>query len=237
MLSNCNRNIYGVLSRLSGVEMLIIGALMIAKIISVDICLRRAFYYACDLPFIWRHTKVMFDGVWGLTLSFQRLFSVCLRKLEGFLNFWKTIRKGYQNQYAIVEQNFPWNIVQNWPFRGELLALFYRLPTWVQGGDEEEGARRSTLVQFSQLCSQFHLRLFFARFTSVHCFCVFLSITWLIDWEIGASLRILLLLLLLHVMLSTEVPEHSNCRLVPYWREFLGVSGSRTWSDTPFANT
>ena len=34
-----------------------------------------------------------------------------------------------------------------------------------------------------------------------------------------------------------EVPEHSNCRLVPYWREFLGVSGSRTWSDTPFANT
>ena len=22
------------------------------------------------------------------------------------------------------------------------------------------------------------------------------------------------------------------CRLVPYWREFLGVSGSRTWSDT-----
>ena len=25
-----------------------------------------------------------------------------------------------------------------------------------------------------------------------------------------------LLLLLLHVMLSTEVPEHSNCRLVPY---------------------
>ena len=38
-------------------------------------------------------------------------------------------------------------------------------------------------------------------------------------------------------MLSTEVPEHSNCRLVPYRREFLGVSGSRTWSDTPFANT
>ena len=34
-----------------------------------------------------------------------------------------------------------------------------------------------------------------------------------------------------------EVSEHSNCRLVPYWREFLGVSGSRTWSDTPFANT
>ena len=34
-----------------------------------------------------------------------------------------------------------------------------------------------------------------------------------------------------------EVPEHSNCRLVPYWREFLEVSGSRTWSDTPFANT
>ena len=34
-----------------------------------------------------------------------------------------------------------------------------------------------------------------------------------------------------------KVPEHSNCRLVPYWREFLGVSGSRTWSDTPFANT
>ena len=26
-----------------------------------------------------------------------------------------------------------------------------------------------------------------------------------------------------------EVPEHSNCRLVPYWREFLGFSGSRTW--------
>ena len=26
----------------------------------------------------------------------------------------------------------------------------------------------------------------------------------------------------------------SNCRLVPYWREFLGVSWSRTWSDTPF---
>ena len=34
-----------------------------------------------------------------------------------------------------------------------------------------------------------------------------------------------------------EISEHSNCRLVPYWREFLGVSGSRTWSDTPFANT
>ena len=29
----------------------------------------------------------------------------------------------------------------------------------------------------------------------------------------------------------------SNCRLVPYWREFLGVSGSRTRSDLPFANT
>ena len=28
-----------------------------------------------------------------------------------------------------------------------------------------------------------------------------------------------------------EISEHSNCRLVPYWREFLGVSGSRTWSD------
>ena len=37
--------------------------------------------------------------------------------------------------------------------------------------------------------------------------------------------------------LKIEVPEHSNCRLVPYWREFLGVSGSRTWSDTPFANS
>ena len=34
-----------------------------------------------------------------------------------------------------------------------------------------------------------------------------------------------------------EVTEHSNCRLVPYWREFLGVSRSWTWSDTPFANT
>ena len=29
----------------------------------------------------------------------------------------------------------------------------------------------------------------------------------------------------------------SNCRLVPYWREFLGVSWSRTRSDLPFANT
>ena len=47
----------------------------------------------------------------------------------------------------------------------------------------------------------------------------------------------LLLLLLLQICSQIEVPEHSNCRLVPYWREFLGVSGSRTWSDTPFANT
>ena len=49
--------------------------------------------------------------------------------------------------------------------------------------------------------------------------------------------RHLLLLLLLQICSQIEVPEHSNCRLVPYWREFLGVSGSRTWSDTPFANT
>ena len=34
-----------------------------------------------------------------------------------------------------------------------------------------------------------------------------------------------LLLLLLHVMLSNEVPEHSDCRLVPYWREFLESAG------------
>ena len=34
-----------------------------------------------------------------------------------------------------------------------------------------------------------------------------------------------------------EVPEHSNCRLVSYWREFLEVSGSQTWSYTAFANT
>ena len=48
---------------------------------------------------------------------------------------------------------------------------------------------------------------------------------------------ILLLLLLLLLCSHIEISEHSNCRLVPYWREFLGVSGSRTWSDTPFANT
>ena len=29
----------------------------------------------------------------------------------------------------------------------------------------------------------------------------------------------------------------SNCRLIPYWREFLGVSWSPTRSDLPFANT
>ena len=37
------------------------------------------------------------------------------------------------------------------------------------------------------------------------------------------------------ITLSTEVSERSNCRLVPYWS--LGVNGSWTWSDTPFANT
>ena len=44
-------------------------------------------------------------------------------------------------------------------------------------------------------------------------------------------------IIIIIITLSTEVSERSNCRLVPYWREFLGVSGSRTWSDTPFANT
>ena len=47
------------------------------------------------------------------------------------------------------------------------------------------------------------------------------------------AIALLLLLLCSHI----DISEHSNCRLVPYWREFLGVSGSRTWSDTPFANT
>ena len=48
---------------------------------------------------------------------------------------------------------------------------------------------------------------------------------------------IIIIIIIIIITLSTEVSERSNCRLVPYWREFLGVSGSRTWSDTPFANT
>ena len=48
---------------------------------------------------------------------------------------------------------------------------------------------------------------------------------------------IIIIIIIIIVTLSTEVSERINCRLVPYWREFLGVSGSRTWSDTPFANT
>ena len=48
---------------------------------------------------------------------------------------------------------------------------------------------------------------------------------------------IIIIIIITNFALNIEVPEHSNCRLVPYWREFLGVSGSRTWSDTPFANT
>ena len=62
-------------------------------------------------------------------------------------------------------------------------------------------------------------------------------------WKVGtdpcshvANNRIILLINCMNSS-QIEVPEHSNCRLVPYWREFLGVSGSRTWSDTPFANT
>ena len=47
----------------------------------------------------------------------------------------------------------------------------------------------------------------------------------------------LIIIIIIIITLSTEVSERSNCWLVPYWREFLGVSGSRTWSDTPFANT
>ena len=37
------------------------------------------------------------------------------------------------------------------------------------------------------------------------------------------------IIIIIIITLSTEVSERSNCRLVPYWREFLGVSGSRTW--------
>ena len=48
---------------------------------------------------------------------------------------------------------------------------------------------------------------------------------------------IIIIIIIITITLSTEVSERSNCQLVPYWREFLGVSGSRTWSDTPFANT
>ena len=51
----------------------------------------------------------------------------------------------------------------------------------------------------------------------------------------GKDMRKIIIIII--ITLSTEVSERSNCRLVPYWREFLGVSGSRTWSDTPFANT
>ena len=38
---------------------------------------------------------------------------------------------------------------------------------------------------------------------------------------------------LIHTLLSAKVIIISNCRLVPYWREFLGVSWSRTRSDLP----
>ena len=48
---------------------------------------------------------------------------------------------------------------------------------------------------------------------------------------------LIIIIIIIIITLSTEVSERSNCRLVPYWREFLGVSGSQTWSDTPFANT
>ena len=54
--------------------------------------------------------------------------------------------------------------------------------------------------------------------------------------KVATTIR-LRLLLLLPICSQIEVTGHSNRRLVPYWREFLGVSGSRTWSDTPFANT
>ena len=47
----------------------------------------------------------------------------------------------------------------------------------------------------------------------------------------------IIIIIIIIITLSTEVSERSNFWLVPYWREFLGVSGSRTWSDTPFANT
>ena len=36
----------------------------------------------------------------------------------------------------------------------------------------------------------------------------------------------IIIIIIIIITLSTEVSERSNCRLVPYWREFRGVSNS-----------
>ena len=67
--------------------------------------------------------------------------------------------------------------------------------------------------------------------------CDFRRYWWRLTPLLSCCYIIIIIIIIIITTLSTEVSERSNCRLVPYWREFLGVSGSRTWSDTPFANT